>query len=256
MSDSSVISKENIDFLLNELGKEYKRLSGRKTPAEVILVGGASIVATHHFRNSTTDFDAIIKASSYIKDAINNIGERYNLPDDWMNQGFIKTKSYSNKLYSCSKYYKTFANLLEVRIIPDEYLIAMKLISGREYKHDLSDVVGIITERKESNSEISKDMIDSAINYLYGGWNNVPSVSIELYNKVFEVSDLRSLYDSVKKNESQIRTGLIKATKDMDTSKKLDINSVVKKIKQYQEKESLVSAEPDLSRKEEHDSER
>ena len=41
-------------------------------------------------------------------------------------------------------YYKIFP--LTVRTIVTEYLVVMKLKSGRCYKNDLSDIVGIISE--------------------------------------------------------------------------------------------------------------
>lgn len=54
----------------------------------------------------------------------------------------MKTASYTPKLRYYSKYYKTFSNVLTVRTVTAEYLVAMKLKSGRKYKNDLSDVVG------------------------------------------------------------------------------------------------------------------
>ena len=43
---------------------------------------------------------------------------------------------YYNQLILHSKYYKTFANCVDVRTVAGPYLIAMKLKSGRSYKHD------------------------------------------------------------------------------------------------------------------------
>lgn len=63
MSDNSIeFTKENIDTCFKELSKEYKRLGGRNTPVEIILIGGAAIVENYDFRNMTTDIDDIIPA--------------------------------------------------------------------------------------------------------------------------------------------------------------------------------------------------
>ena len=59
------------------------------------------------------------------------------LPNGWINSEFVWTESYSQKLEAYSVYYKTFSNILTVRTISAEYLVAMKLMSGRFYKNDL-----------------------------------------------------------------------------------------------------------------------
>jgi hypothetical protein len=46
-------SKENLDACLKELGKEFRRLNGTAMPAEIILVGGASVLANYGFRDMT-----------------------------------------------------------------------------------------------------------------------------------------------------------------------------------------------------------
>lgn len=127
-SDHVEINKENIDKYLNELSKEYKKLAGRHIPAEIILIGGAAIVENYGFRNSTTDIDAIIFAASAMKEAILKVCDKFKeLPSDWLNADFKKTKSFSNKLVQHSIFYKNFNQILDVRIVVGEYLVAMKL---------------------------------------------------------------------------------------------------------------------------------
>ncbi|MBR1970812.1 MAG: hypothetical protein IKA17_10720 [Clostridia bacterium] len=46
----------------------------------------------------TTAVDAIINAASSIKNAINRVGDKYDLPNGWLNTDFIRTGSYSPKL--------------------------------------------------------------------------------------------------------------------------------------------------------------
>lgn len=46
---------------MKELAKEYRKLAGKSVPAEIVLVGGASILTNYGFRNMTTDMDAIIR---------------------------------------------------------------------------------------------------------------------------------------------------------------------------------------------------
>ena len=77
MSVENTFTKNNIDFYLRELAKEYRRLNGKKMKAEIILVGGAAVLTNYGFREMTTDIDAVILASGAMKDAINHVGDKY-----------------------------------------------------------------------------------------------------------------------------------------------------------------------------------
>ena len=197
--DKVVFTKDNIDTLLSQLAKEFKRLNGRKMPAEIVLVGGAAIVTQYGFRASTTDIDALIAASSVMKDAINIVGDRNGLKTGWINQDFMKTSSYSDKIIEFSKHYRTFSNILEVRILPSEYNVAMKLASLRQYKYDMSDIVGII-----KTEEITREMIEKAVVDLYGSFENLSNAedAKTLLDSVYATSDLEELYNSTRLSEA------------------------------------------------------
>ena len=57
-------TRQNIDSFLKELAKEYRKQVGKAIPAELILIGGASVLVNYGFRDMTTDIDALIHASS------------------------------------------------------------------------------------------------------------------------------------------------------------------------------------------------
>ena len=67
MSAENTFNKENLDFYLRELAKEYRKLNGKQIKAEIILVGGAAVLTNYGFREMTTDIDAVIRASSAIR---------------------------------------------------------------------------------------------------------------------------------------------------------------------------------------------
>ena len=58
MSFEIPFTKDNLDFYLKELAKEYKK-QARGMDAELILIGGASVLINYGFREMTTDIDAI-----------------------------------------------------------------------------------------------------------------------------------------------------------------------------------------------------
>ena len=185
-SNNIAFTKENMDIYLKELAKEFRKLNGKAIPAEIILIGGASILTNYGFRELTYDIDAIISASSAMKEAINHIGDNFNLPNGWLNSDFVKTTSYSSKIIDFSKHYRTFSNILDVRTISAEYLIAMKLMSARQYKNDLSDIVGILLEHQKRNIPISYKQISQAVTDLYGGWDKIPEISINFINRALK----------------------------------------------------------------------
>ncbi|GHV34412.1 hypothetical protein FACS18949_10420 [Clostridia bacterium] len=99
MLSEQAITRENLNGYLKELAKDFRKLNGSKMPAEVILIGGAAVLANYGFREMTYDIDAIILASSAMKEAINSVGDRHGLPNGWFNADFKRTGSYSDKLY-------------------------------------------------------------------------------------------------------------------------------------------------------------
>ena len=191
LSDNSItFNRSNLDHYFYELAKAYKKLGGKKMPAEIILIGGAAIIENYGFRDMTTDVDAIIHAASIMDDAIRQVGDQFDLPYGWLNTDFIKTSSYSRNLNRYSVLYKVFNQILTVRTISAEYLIAMKLRSGRKYKNDLSDIIGILAEHKAKGDIITSERIDKAVLNLYGSWDEIPDDSISFILKRQEDSDL------------------------------------------------------------------
>jgi len=205
MSVDKAFTKENLNDYLKELGKEFRKLNGTKMPAEIVLIGGAAILANYGFREMTYDIDAVILASSAMKEAVNRVGDRLSLPNGWLNMDFKKTKSYSEKLSGISVYYKTFSNVLTVRTVAAEYLIAMKLMSGRRYKNDLSDVAGVLWEHQKSGNPVTPELVNKAVDTLYGGWNSIPENSKKLINAAFASGNYEKLFlqNSVSEKQSK-----------------------------------------------------
>lgn len=194
MSVEKGFTKENLDYYLRELAKEFCKRNGRNTPAEIILVGGAAILANYGFREMTYDIDAVITASSAMKEAVNAVGDRLGLPNGWLNADFKSTSSYSPKLSQYSKYYRTYFNVLNIRTISAEYLVAMKLMSGRRYKKDLSDIIGILSEQERMGEPLSYQQIDCAVKNLYGGWEKISEYAIQLLKAALDSKNLVELF--------------------------------------------------------------
>lgn len=202
-------TKDDLDNCLKELAKEFCKRNGNKIPAKIILVGGASVLINYGFREMTYDMDAIIWSSGAMKDAINSVAEKLSLPAGWLNTDFVKTDSYTPRLTEHSKYYRTFANIMQVRTVSDEYLIAMKLMAGRQYKNDLSDIVGILIEQEERGDAFTFDRIKKAVIDLYDSYNKIPKNSRIFIESIYDKADLGSFYQQCRQLELENKDVLI-----------------------------------------------
>ena len=207
--NTNTFTKDNLNTYLSEVAKQYRKLGGRAMPAEIILVGGAAVLANYGFRDMTTDVDALIHASSAMKDAINMVGDKYGLPNGWLNADFKNTASFSKKLLQYSDYYRTFSNVLQVRTVNAEYLVAMKLISGRTYKHDLSDVIGILAEHQQRGKPLTLENIHQAVVNLYGAWEVLPVTSQSFIRSAMEHPDPREIYEKITRSEQEAKATLV-----------------------------------------------
>lgn len=202
-------TKENLDQYLKELAKEYRKRSGKNTPAEIILIGGASVVINYGFREMTYDADAIITASSYMKDAINYVGDKYGLPNGWMNDDFKKTGSYTPGIAQYAEYYKTFSNIVTFRTVSGEYLVAMKLKSGRQYKYDMSDIIGILWDQEKEGDPLTFDRIKKAVCDLYGSYESLSEDIRKYIEGVLEDGDYEKLYSRTRQYELENKENLL-----------------------------------------------
>jgi len=236
--NSNYFTKENLNTYLKELGKEYKKINGKSMPAEIILIGGAAILANYGFREMTTDVDAVIHAVSSMKEAVNHVGDKYNLPNGWLNADFMKTDSYSSKLDQYSVYYREFSNVLTVRTVSAEYLIAMKLCSGRKYKKDLSDVIGILAEHEKRGEPIAMGRIDKAVTDLYGSWEKISEDSKNFIQEAMEKGNFEKAYDEISAEESKAKGLLINFEQDYPgVTNTANVNDILKNLKKKKETE-------------------
>ena len=225
-------TKENLDTFLKALAKEFRARGGKSMPAEIVLVGGAAILSNYGFRAMTTDIDAVIHAASSIKDAIRAVSDQFDLPNNWLNADFMHTASYTPRLNEFSTYYRSFYGVLSVRTVEAEYLIAMKLRSGRKYKNDLSDVIGILAEHEKRGEPITFEQIELAVTDLYGGWQDFPETSRAFIEAALEKGDFANVYASVKTEEAQSRALLTDFTEMYPNAvKESNVNEILQELK-------------------------
>ncbi len=235
-------TKENIDNYLKELAKEYRKQVGKGTPAELILIGGASVLVNYGFRNMTTDIDALFRGASAMKDAVSQVGDRFGLPAGWLNEDFTHTDSYTPRLIEFSTYYRTYANMLTIRTVSAEYLIAMKLKSGRQYKSDLSDVLGILAEHQRQGTPLSMERIQKAVADLYGDFAALPEPSRRFIINVMENGDFETLYAQIIRGEQETKDLLLEFEKNYpQTIRPENVDTIAENLQQKTDRASVMA---------------
>lgn len=229
------LTKADVDMYLYELAKNIKKDYKPPFPVEIVIVGGASILLNYGFRDTTTDIDAILSAKTVILESARKVEEKFSLPQDWINTDFTKTKSYSPALVQHSKYYKTFCHTLSVRVVEGEYLFAMKLMSGRQYKRDLSDLIGIAKEMIEKEIPLTWEKIDKAVYELYNGWENLPQQSKEITQSILDSDNLEEMYYDTIESENKSKTALLRAEKEYPNT--VNENNVQQFLNHFLERE-------------------
>ncbi len=230
MSVEKGFTKENLDYYLKELAKEFRKRNGKNMPAEIVLVGGAAILANYGFREMTYDIDAVITASSAMKGAVNAVGDRLGLPNGWLNADFKNTSSYSPKLSQYSKYYRTYSNVLNIRTISAEYLVAMKLMSGRRYKKDLSDIIGILSEQERMGEPLSYQQVNCAVKNLYGGWDNISEYAIQVLKAALDSENLKELFMEQEHEEALSKQAVLQVQKyEGEKVKESNVDEIIQK---------------------------
>jgi hypothetical protein len=90
-----------------------------------------------------------------------------------------------------------------------EYLVAMKLMAGRQYKYDLSDIVGVLIEQDEKNEPLDLEKIRKAAVDLYDSYDKIPESSRTFIEGVYEKKDLHEFYKRCRELEQENKDILV-----------------------------------------------
>ena len=229
------ITKENAELLLKELAAAFRKQAGRNVDVELIIVGGGSILLNYGFRGMTDDFDIISTSDEAIKQASIAIRDKYDLEYNWINSDFVSTSSFSPKLREVSAWYTAYNNgHFVIRTVNAEYLIAMKIVSYREYKSDRSDIAGIILAEKKAGNMLAYDQIKQAFDRLYDSSKTISSEISEQISKwtKMDIADLSAEYNSLQLDESTLGDNIRHiAEKDPPKAGMANIKALVEMIK-------------------------
>jgi hypothetical protein len=132
--------------------------------------------------------------------------------------------------------------VLSIRTISAEYLIAMKLRSGRQYKSDLSDVLGILAEHEKRGTPITLEQIQKAVSDLYGDWSSLPDSSQSFIENVMQDGRFTELYAQTLLGEQETKNLLVHFEKDYPgVTKEGNVDTIAENLQQKSNKASILA---------------
>jgi hypothetical protein len=206
-------SQQELYDLLKELANEYRKRTRRHGKAELILIGGSSVLAAYSFRNSTSDVDALISGDSELLEAAHAVAFSHDLAPEWLNDDFKKTDSFTPNIIQYSQYLRTFANCVQIRSVTAGYLVAMKLRSFRTYKHDLSDVIGVVAEERKRGNFLTLDMVQKCTKDLYGPRAQLSPEAASFLTNLLAIEDLHPYFETIVSEEKDAHQKLVELSR-------------------------------------------
>ena len=85
----------------------------------------------------------------------------------------------------------------------------MKLRSGREYKYDRSDVIGILREQDKKGDPLPMERIKKAVIDLYGSYDVLADDVKEFIEKAVQDGGYAEIYKRIRQAEAENKVNLL-----------------------------------------------
>lgn len=82
-------------------------------------------------------------------------------------------------------------------------------MSGRQYKYDLSDVIGILWEQEKKGQPLTLERIEKAVVDLYDAYDRLPLDSRRFIESALAEGDYEAMYARIRKIEAENKDILI-----------------------------------------------
>ena len=113
----------------------------------------------------------------------------------------------------------------------------MKLIAGRKYKNDLSDIVGVLMEYEEQQRPISLDQINLSLLTLYGRTELPDTDLMHWLVQLIHNGSYRKVYDLVRREEANNQSMVIEAIEQgSKVFSESDVDAVLALIRERKDK--------------------
>ncbi len=161
------MQEEEIETNLAKLGQELQEM-GLQRPIRILLVGGAFMLTQIKNRQATNDIDVLLKdvedsttpwLYQTFKAAIRSVAMKNKMPNSWLNDvigDFLRDLGNIPD----GKLWRRF-DKLEVYLPPEEYILALKLLAGRQ--KDKDDTLALCKRLQIQTREQAQKVLDRYI---------------------------------------------------------------------------------------------
>lgn len=153
------LNKDNLILCLKELGKRARK-QFRDCKIDIWIVGGANIVYSFDFRESTVDIDVIKSRSIDLRDIALSMEHDLGLPHNWINDSVMFSDSFSMNLRKYSGDVREFGHTLVCHFIKSVAIACMKIRANRPEKCDIIDAYNICLDAELDLSALEKCYTD------------------------------------------------------------------------------------------------
>jgi hypothetical protein len=161
------MQKKEIEMYLAQLGQELQVLEVQH-PVRILLIGGAFMLIQVKNRQTTDDIDILLKdgedatapvLSQTFKAAIRAVAARNSLKGNWLND-IMSDFLWDAGNVPAGKLWRRYGKL-EVFLPPKQYILALKLLAGRQ--KDVSDIQVLCQQLKIRTREQAQMLVDRYI---------------------------------------------------------------------------------------------
>ncbi len=115
----------------------------------------------------------------------------------------------------------------------------MKLRAGRQYKNDLSDILGILAAHERLKRPLTLNMVEDAVTDLYGSWEEIPDTAQEFIKNAMKNGAYDRMLSEIRESEKETRTILLDFEDSYPgKSNTENVNDIINMLKRKKDSES------------------
>jgi len=158
------VQAQDIEAHLADLGRELQNL-GVECPVRILMIGGAFMLTQLRNRSTTDDVDVLLKdvddptvspLYQTFKTAVQAVASRNRISITWIND---RIRDFIRNIGEVPEgvLWRAYA-MLEVYIPPDEYILVLKLLAGRQ--KDRGDILALCQQLHIQTREQAQQIVD------------------------------------------------------------------------------------------------
>jgi hypothetical protein len=162
------VNPDEIEQYLTELGAELKQ-RGMTKPIRFLLIGGAFMLLLANAPRTTDDVDALWledwltsvsqEEITILHESVSIVGNKHAIEDDWFNY-MTHLLMGEHIIIPKGKLWRRFGPL-HIHIPSKEYVLALKIVAGRE--NDINDARILLPQTKIKTRKQAQEMLNKHI---------------------------------------------------------------------------------------------